>query len=188
MKRYVRGAATAAFALLLIAPAVSAQDAPLKINAILPLTGQGAFIGKTELQSLHILENIMNANGGIKGRPIKFAVADDGSNPAVAVQLASQIIAMGAQIIIGPGLTATCSSVLPLLTKGPFTYCLAPGIHPPVGSYMISANSGSGDLIVTELRYARARGWSRLAFILTTDASGQDLGEKIDEALGVCRA
>jgi branched-chain amino acid transport system substrate-binding protein len=185
MTRHFRRAALAALALLLVAPPVVAQEAPLEINAILPLTGQGAFIGKTELQSLQVLENITNANGGIKGRPIKFTVVDDGSTPAVALQLASQIAAKGAQIIIGPGLTATCSAVLPLLTKGPFTYCLAPGIHPPAGSYMMSANSGTGDLIVTELRYARARGWTRLAFILTTDASGQDLGEKIDEALAL---
>ncbi len=185
MNVLARRIAIAALLASLLAPAAFAQDTPLEINAILPLTGQGAFIGKTELQSLQVLESTTNAGGGIKGRPIKFVVADDASNPSVALQLASQIQAKGAAIIIGPSLTATCSAVLPLLARGPFTYCLAPGIHPPPGSYMVSANASSSDLIRTEIRYARSRGWTRLAFILTTDASGQDLGQQIDEALAL---
>ncbi len=170
-------------ALSLTAIPAIAQDEPLEINAILPLTGQGAFIGNAEQQSLHVFESMTNAAGGINGRPIKIAVVDDTSNPSIALQLASQIAAKGATIIIGPGLTAACSAVLPLIANGPFTYCLAPGIHPPVGSYMFSANAGTADLMRTEIRYARNRGWNRIAVLATTDASGQDLVQMIDDAV-----
>lgn len=171
--------------MLLVAPPTAAQEPPLEIDAILPLTGQGAFIGKAEQQSLQVLESAANRSGGIKGRPIKFVVADDTSSPQVAVQLANQVIAKGGQIIVGPGLTAECMAILPLVTRGPFTYCLAPGTHPPVGSFMYSANAGSGDLTHTWLRYMRTRGLMRFAFMVTTDASGQDIGEQVDEALAL---
>jgi branched-chain amino acid transport system substrate-binding protein len=173
-----------AIALLVGVPA-AAQETPLEIDAILPMTGQGAFIGKAEQQSLQVIEAVTNASGGIKGRPIKFAVADDTSNPQVAVQLANAVIAKGAPIIVGPGLTAECMAILPLVTRGPFTYCLAPGTHPPVGSFMFSANAGSNDLTHTWLRYMRSRGITRFAFMATTDASGQDIGEQVDEALAM---
>jgi len=174
-----------ALALVVCASSSFAQEGPLEIDAILPLTGQGAFIGKAEQQSLGVLEAMINTSGGIKGRAIKFAVVDDTSNPQVALQLASQIIAKHATVIIGPGLTANCSAVLPLLANGPFDYCLAPGIHPPAGSYMFSANASTVDDIRTEIRYARLRGWTRLGFIATTDASGQDIGQQVDEALAL---
>ena len=178
---------TAALAIALVACASSsfAQESPYEIDAILPLTGQGAFIGRTEQQSLAVLETLINAGGGIKGRPIKFSIVDDTSNPQVSLQLASQIIARHATVIIGPGLTANCSSVLPLLTNGPVDYCLAPGIHPPAGSYMFSANASTVDDIRTEIRYARLRGWTRIGYIATTDASGQDIGVQVDEALAL---
>lgn len=149
------------------------------------MTGQGAFIGKAELQSLQVLENLTNASGGIKGRPIKFVAVDDTSNPQVDVQLAGQIVAKGAQVIVGPGLTASCGAVLPLIANGPFDYCLAPGIHPPVGSFMFSANASTVDAIRTEVRYARNRGWKRVGYIATTDASGQDIGVQVDDALAL---
>lgn len=185
MNRLLLKCALTVAAMSLAGAPVSAQTAPVEINAILSLTGPGAFIGKSEQQSLQVLESVTNANGGIKGRPIKFVIVDDGTSPAVALQLANGLAAKGAQIIVGPSLTATCSSVLPIIAKGPFDYCLSPGVHPPSGSFMFSANVGTADLIATELRFARSRGWNRIALMLTTDASGQDIGSQIDRVLAL---
>lgn len=184
MKRGLVRRVSLALALALLPPAALAQE-PVQIDAILPLTGQGAFIGAAERQSLDVFQKLVNATGGIKGRPLQIAVTDDASTPAVAVELATQLVAKGHAIIVGPGLTATCSAVSPLLTHGPFMYCLAPGVHPPDGSFMFSANAGTSDLVQTELRFARERGWTRLGFILTSDASGQDLGQQVDAALAL---
>jgi hypothetical protein len=40
----------------------------------------GAFIGKEEQPSLGIIERLVNQSGGVRGRPIKFVIADDQSN------------------------------------------------------------------------------------------------------------
>lgn len=68
------------------APSGAALE-PVEIPVILSLTGNGSFIGQGELIGLKGVEAETNKTGGIDGRPLKFAVFDDQSNPQVAVQL-----------------------------------------------------------------------------------------------------
>ena len=78
----VTSAALAAlFAVAAAAPPAEAAD-PYNINAILPLTGGAAFLGKGEQQALQIAEKFVNKTGGIKGRPLEFVFHDDQTEPA----------------------------------------------------------------------------------------------------------
>jgi branched-chain amino acid transport system substrate-binding protein len=178
----------ALFSLLMLAAgafSTAQEPPPYQIDSILSLTGSGAFNGKTESQALGVLESFVNGTGGISGRPIKIAVVDDQTNPAVAVQLANELIAKHATVILGPAFTATCSAVAPLVTAGPLTYCLSPGVHPAPGSFMFSANPSTSSIVNSEIRYVRARGWTRVAFMLSTDATGQDLWEQYESVLAL---
>ena len=156
---------------------------PYEINVITPLTGVGAFIGKNENAALGLIEKNVNASGGIHGRPIKFVVQDDQSNPQVAVQLLNGLIAKHVPIVLGSTLAAMCSAMLPLIDNGPVDYCFSSAVHPPKGSYMYSGNLSTADLIAILMRYFRERGWTKLALITTTDASGQDGDRGVDAAL-----
>jgi len=156
----------AALAVLLTVGVSRAPEAPVDVYAVLPLTGFGAFFGKATQQSVQALEALTNRTGGIRGRPIKFTILDDETNPQIAVQLFNQIIAKGGTIVIGPGFAASCGSALPLLTNGPLTYCLSPGTHPTAGSYMFAADAATIDLWGAQFRFARQRGWTRIATIL----------------------
>lgn len=172
--------------LVLFATAVvPADESPVEINVILPLTGLGSFAGRAKAQSLRVFESLTNSNGGIDGRPIRFVIADDQYNPQVSVQLFNQIAAKHVSIVMGPDFTAACNAVLPLIADGPVTYCLSPGVHPPPGSYMFAANVSTEDLVRARLRYMHQRGWTRLATILTNDASGQDIARQLDGELAL---
>jgi branched-chain amino acid transport system substrate-binding protein len=160
-----------------------AQPAPYEINVILALTGAAAFIGKAEQQSLQLLEGIVNKGGGIGGRPVKFVVVDDTSNGAVTVQLANALIAKNVPVILGPTFTATCLSVGPLVKTGPVDYCFSPAISPPAGSFQYSATASTHEDAQAITRYYRERGWTKIALIATTDASGQQFAGALDEAL-----
>ena len=81
-------------------------------------------------------------------------------------------------------LSAKCAS-LPLVKDGPVSYCLSPGVHPPVGSFMFSADWGTDDTIRTLVRYAHEKGWRRVAILTSTDSSGQDAETGIDAALAL---
>jgi branched-chain amino acid transport system substrate-binding protein len=164
------------------APA-SAQQAPYELNVILALTGPAAFIGKSEQQSLQLLEGIVNKGGGINGRPIKFTIADDASNAAVSVQLANALIAKNIPVILGPTFTATCLAVGPLVKTGPVDYCFSPAISPPPGSFQYSATVSTHDDARAMVRFYREKGWTKIALIATTDASGQQFEASLDDAL-----
>lgn len=165
---------------------VSAQGSPYQISTVLALTGPAAFIGNSELKALQILEALTNKNGGIKGRPIAFAVEDDQSNPAVSVQLVSALVAKKVPVILGPTFTATCQADGPLVAKtGPVDYCLSPSIAPAAGSFQYSATVSTRNDARALAHYYRDNGWTRIALMTTTDASGQQFEQYFDEALAL---
>ena len=161
----------------------AAQPAPYELNVILALTGPAAFIGKAEQQSLQLLEALVNKGGGLNGRPVKFVVVDDTSNAAVTVQLANSLIAKKVPVILGPTFTATCLAVGPLVKNGPVDYCFSPAISPPAGSFQYSATASTRDDALAIVRFFREKGWTKIALIVTTDASGQSFETYLDEAL-----
>jgi branched-chain amino acid transport system substrate-binding protein len=174
------------FALLLAsaAPVRAATPDPVRIDVILEMSGVAAFLGQGESQALQILQGVVNARGGINGRPVEFVIGDDQSNPAQAVQIMQAIVSRKASAIIGTGFTATCNAIMPLSkTNGPVTYCITPGVHPPAGSYAFSANVGTESMAPVMLRYFKERGWTRFAFISSTDASGQDMENGVNAAM-----
>jgi branched-chain amino acid transport system substrate-binding protein len=162
------------------------QPAPIEINAILALTGPAAFIGNGEKQALGLIESLTNAAGGIKGRPIAFTIVDDASNPQVTLQLTQALIAKKAPVILGPSFTATCLAIGPIVAKaGPVDYCFSPSIAPAAGSYQYSSTVATHEDAIALLRYYRARGWTKVALMTTTDASGQQFEAYFNEALAL---
>jgi branched-chain amino acid transport system substrate-binding protein len=148
---------------------------PLEINVLLPLSGQGTFIGTEQLKAVNAIEALVNKQGGINGRPIKFVVGDEQSNPQVALQLVQGLIAKHVSLILGPTISASCGAVAPLAEKeGPVDYCLSNSIRPTPGSYVFSSLFQTRDMLAVSLRYFRQRGFTRIAAITSTDASGQD--------------
>jgi branched-chain amino acid transport system substrate-binding protein len=166
-------------------PIASAAADPYTINVLLPLTGGGAFIGTGEQKSLEAIEADVNRTGGIGGRPIAFAIADDQSNPQVELQLAEGIIAKHPPILIAGTLVAMCNAIAPLVKDGPVLYCTTPGAHPQPGSNVYSSSVSTGDLIAASLRYFRDRGLRRVAVITSTDASGHDADTAVDAAMAL---
>src|SRR5579863_962784 len=99
-----------------LAPAARAADA-VEIPVIIPTTGQGAFIGKAYVTAFAAVESVVNRSGGIKGRPIKFDIQDDASNPQNALQLFNQDVAAKKQVVLGAPLAAECGAMAPIAAK-----------------------------------------------------------------------
>jgi branched-chain amino acid transport system substrate-binding protein len=183
----IRTAACAALLALTLSlgvmpPAARAAD-PYEIDAILPQSGNGAFLGTAQMVALKLLEDMINKRGGVAGRPVKFNYLDDQSSPQVAVQLTDGIIAKKAAVMVGSTLTAICSAQAALIKDGPVLYCFSPGVHPPAGSYMFTAGTSTTDMIQASMRFFRSKGWTKLAIIATTDATGQDLDNNVAQML-----
>ena len=162
----------------------AAEPAAVVINAVLSVTGGAAFTGQAQAKSLALVEDAVNRQGGLKGRPIHFAVSDDQGSPQITLQIVNRLADAGAQVIMGPSVAGTCSAVIPVVAqKGPVIYCMSPAIAPPAGGYVFSAGATLDAASLALVRFMRERGWTRLAAISSTDGSGQAFDHGVAFAL-----
>ena len=157
---------------------VRSAGEPFEIPAILSLTGFAGFPGSEQARALVALQTLINRRGGINGRPVRFHIYDDQSNPQVAVQLAGPLIAAHVSAIIGPDLVANCRAVAALLTDGPVAYCTSPGTPVTRGGFMFAGSTPNPQTIRAMLRYFQQQRWTRIALLTPIDATGQD-GERV---------
>ena len=108
-------ALTGLAALALAAPGAAAQTSagePIKIGAVLSLTGPGAGLGQPERAGILLAEQAINDAGGIAGRPIKILIEDDGSKPDIAKNKAEGLVFDQKVVaMVGPSLTASTGAV-----------------------------------------------------------------------------
>jgi branched-chain amino acid transport system substrate-binding protein len=178
-------ALTALFGLLSSGPlAAATSGTPVEIPALLPLTGPAAFYGAALQQGLQTLERHVNASGGVAGRPVHFQVYDDQADPQTSVQLLNAVRAKGAQVVLGGGFSAECKAMAPIVEKtGPVLYCLSPAVRPARESYVFTGNIHPVDLCAASLRFFKSQGWKRVALLIATDASGQEVDANLQQLL-----
>ncbi|MBV8489429.1 MAG: ABC transporter substrate-binding protein [Candidatus Eremiobacteraeota bacterium] len=166
--------------LLLATLPIRAAEEPYELYVIAGLTGPGAFVGHGVQTSLAAAERYVNATGGISGRPIRFVVLDDQTNPVTAVQLLNQLIAKHVPVVLGPVGAATCTAAMPIVesNNGPVSFCLSNSIRPAAGTYTFSAQLSTLDFGTAAFRYLKAKGVRKIAILTSTDAAGQD-GENV---------
>jgi len=68
----------------------AASGEPIVIGAITGKTGPDDFSNATKAAKAYF--DCLNANGGIKGRPVSYLVEDDQWNPEIAAQLAAKLV------------------------------------------------------------------------------------------------
>lgn len=149
-------------------------DDSLEIPTLLSMTGSGAFLGQQQQKTLELAEKVINQDGGVNGRPVKFTFHDDQSNPQIAVQSMSNILPKRPPVVLGSSLVAACNAIAPLVKSGPVVYCLSPAFQPAPGSYTFAASASTRFQAEALLRFFRAKGWRKIALINSSDATGQE--------------
>lgn len=95
------GAALAAALAVALVPARAAE--PIRIGAILSVTGPASFLGAPEAKTLEMLVEEQNRKGGLLGRKIELIVKDSAASPEKAFSFAKQLIEENKVFaIIGP--------------------------------------------------------------------------------------
>lgn len=163
-------------------PASRAED-PIQIEAMLSLTGAIAFVGKEAATGLTIAQNAINGAGGVNGRPVKFVIRDDQTNPQVAVQLANDLLARNVPVFIGPTSVGSCNAVAPLIKDRSVMYCVSAAFHPAPHSYGYFIGVSTTDQLIFAARYARARGLRKFASITSIDSNGQDADRSLSTVM-----
>lgn len=183
MKQFVSATLLVSLIAIAAAPPALGAGKAVEINAIISLTGGASSLGKSEAQALAIEEKEINDTGGIGGRPVKFVVSDDQTSPQIAVQLATELVAKGVPVIIGPNLVANCQALVPIIKGKTVEYCISAAFHPKPESFAFVQGVSTLDQLVFALHYLRQTGVRKIAAIQSADANGRDTDLGIQLAL-----
>jgi branched-chain amino acid transport system substrate-binding protein len=113
MNRFMLSAA--ALALAASSQSGAQGKEPLRIGALLAVTGPASFLGAPEARTLEMLVEDLNAKGGVDGRKVELVLKDTGGNPEKAISFAKQLIEEDRVFaIIGPATSGETIAVKPI--------------------------------------------------------------------------
>ncbi len=94
------------------------DSAPIKIGAILNLTGTFANQGENSQKAINLAIEEINANGGVSGKNLEAVIQDNlGDNPSGAISAMHNLSIQNVRLIIGPNLTPSANVLAPLTEK-----------------------------------------------------------------------
>ncbi len=158
---------------------------PIKIGAILSLSGPGAPLGTPERDTLTMLEKSINDAGGVNGRPLKVIVADDQTDENQALAAAKRFVESDKVVAcIGPSTSPTTLTIMPVFKKAeiPLISCAAAvKITQPVEKYVFSTAQPDVIAVAKLMDYLKAKGFKKLAVVADSNAFGQSGVEALEE-------
>jgi branched-chain amino acid transport system substrate-binding protein len=149
---------------------------PVKIGAVLSVTGPAAFLGGPERNTLDALVEQVNKAGGIRGAPVELVVYDDASDTSKAVLATRRLIEQDRVLaIVGPSTSNSALAVLPFAERSKVPL-LAIAVHKeistPVKPWVFQVANVIDQEIGKILDYLKKRHLSRFAIINVSDARG----------------
>ena len=125
---------------------------PLKIGAILSVTGPASFLGAPEARTLEMLVAETNKKGGVMGRQIQLIVKDSGASPEKAFSFAKQLIEEEKVFaIIGPSTSGESMKIKSLAEEGKtilLSCAAAEEIVIPVAKYVFKTPQKDRDVVI----------------------------------------
>src|SRR5262245_52739383 len=117
--RHLRLAVLAALALTISTCAwLSAQESPIKVGLIQPLSGPVAASGNFVRMGAEIGRDWVNAKGGVLGRKIELVIEDNKSDPKEAASAAEKLITRDkVPVIIGAWGSSMTLAAMPKLEE-----------------------------------------------------------------------
>ena len=139
MKQILFGIALVAAGVFVTA---QAQRAPIKMGAMIPLTGGGATVGESAQIAVELAVRNINAAGGIAGRPIQLVIADYQTDATAGVSEIKRLVYQEkVELMVGPTYSQVTLAVLPILNEAKIATVNVSGserLTPEVGPYAFS--------------------------------------------------
>ena len=98
---------------LVLAAGCSKESETLKIGAVLSVTGPASFLGEPEKNTLLMLQDDINAKGGVDGRKLEIIVYDDESDVNKCVMAAKKLLEQDkVAAVIGPSISGNTLAIM----------------------------------------------------------------------------
>lgn len=101
---------------------------PFKVGAIYPLSGANALLGSQCLAAVKIAVDIVNANGGVQGRPVVLVEADAPDPTAATTEAGRLVDQQGVQVIFGSLASGNALAIAGVTEKSGVTLVESGGI------------------------------------------------------------
>jgi branched-chain amino acid transport system substrate-binding protein len=125
---------------------------PIKIGAILSVTGPASFLGAPEAKTLEMLVAETNKKGGVLGRQIQLIIKDSGASPEKAFSFAKQLIDEDKVFaIIGPSTSGESMKIKSVAEEGKtilMSCAAAEAIVNPVAKYVFKTPQSDKDAVL----------------------------------------
>jgi branched-chain amino acid transport system substrate-binding protein len=127
-------------------------EEPIKIGAILSVTGPASFLGAPEARTLEMLVEETNKKGGVQGRKIQLIVKDSGASPEKAFSFAKQLIDEDKVFaIIGPSTSGETMKIKSVAEEGKtilMSCAAAEAIVNPVAKWVFKTPQKDSDAVI----------------------------------------
>jgi branched-chain amino acid transport system substrate-binding protein len=167
---------------VLLALALTAPP-PIKIGALMSVTGPAAFLGAPEARTLEMLVEQVNAAGGVAGRPLQLVVKDTGGDPAKALSFAKQLIDEEQVFaIIGPPTSGETMAVKPVAQESRtllLSCAAAEAIVNPIAPWVFKTAQKDSHAIVKLFQQMKKMGTTRIGLLSSNTGFGKAGKEQV---------
>lgn len=150
---------------------------PIKIGAVLSVTGPASFLGEPEKNTLLMLQDEVNAKGGLNGQKVEVIVYDDESDVNKCVMAARKLIDQDqVSVVLGPSISGNTLAITKFFSSAeiPLVSCAAAEkIVQPVDPWVFNTPQLDRHAVSKILIDAKAKKLSKLAILTVSDGYGQ---------------
>ena len=160
------------------------EEGPIRIGAVLDITGVGASLGVPEQNTLNMLADQLNEDGGVDGREVELFIEDNQSTEDGAARATTKLIeGDDVDLIIGASRTGPSIAMRPIAEAARIPMIsIAANVAIVEGSEWVF-KTAQNDVIVLEriLADAEEMGYTKLALIRDATGFGEGVAETITE-------
>ena len=174
-------------------PPASGEPTVYKIGFLAAITGSASFLGEPERDAAAMLQKQLDEQGGIVGpdgirHSVEILIYDTQGNGDTAITIAKKLIDDdGVVAIAGTTVSPVAMALLPVMQEAQvalISMASSGGIVEPVAEryWIFKTAQSNKHTAPTQVRYAQASGYTRIANFYVNNAYGEDGASAIQDA------
>ncbi len=171
----------------------STTGTPYKIGVIVSVTGAASTLGEPERDAATMLQKQLDAAGGITDKdgvlhPIELIIQDTQGSSDVALPIVKKLIDDGVVAIVGPSTSYESMALIPVVQEARVTLvsmASSGDIVNPVSArwWVFKVAQSNEHTSPWQVRYAKAKGYTRIANLYVNNAYGEDGADAIRQTV-----
>jgi branched-chain amino acid transport system substrate-binding protein len=160
------------------------ESGPIRIGAVLDITGAGASLGVPERQTLELLADQLQAEGGIDGREVELIIEDNQSTEDAAAQAMNKLVTQDqVDIVLGASRTGPSLAMRPIAESSQIPMISLAANQAIVDGSEWVFKTAQNDRVVIErmIEYMAEQGWSTIGLARDASGFGEGVQEMFDE-------